>query len=96
MKLEILMRKLLSVLCILALSIDTIRDLYFDIRYTEPFWAKFTLTISGCFYLAAAAYLVLELFNVKLRYAYLWVYFFACGLVFKTLYFLINILANFH
>lgn len=94
MKLGLLTDKVFSVLCALALFLDTIRDLYFDIRYMESFWTKFLLTASGCFYLAAVMSLVLELFKVKFRYAYLWVYYFACGLVFKVLFFLINILTN--
>lgn len=94
MKIEMFMDKILSILCIFALFADTIRDLYFDIRYTEPFWTKLPLTASGCFYLASVVYLVLELFNVKIRYAYLWIYFFACGFILKVLYFLVSGLTN--
>lgn len=86
--------KVLSALCFLALSIDAIRDLYFYICYREQFFAKVLCAISSSFYLVSAVCLVLDLFGVKNIRSYMWMYFFAFGLVLDALYYLIAIVAN--
>lgn len=94
MKLNVLTDKILSALCFLALSIDAIRDLYFYICYREHFFAKVLCTFSSCFYLVSAVYLVLDLFGVKNVRSYMWMYFFAFGLVLDALYYLIAIVTS--
>lgn len=95
MKLNVLTDKILSALCFLALSIDAIRDLYFYICYREQFFAKVLCTFSSCFYLVSAVYLVLDLFGVKNVRSYMWMYFFAFGLVLDALDYFIAIVSSY-
>ena len=94
MKLNVLTDKILSALCFLALSIDAIRDLYFDICYREQFFAKVLCTFSSSFYLVSAVYLLLDLFGVKNIRSYMWMYFFAFGLMLDALYYFIAIVTS--
>lgn len=94
MKLNVLTDKVLSALCFFVLSIDAIRDLYFDVCYREHFLEKLLCAFSSIFYFVSAVYLLLDLFGVKNIRSYMWMCFFAFGLVLDALYYLIAIVAS--
>lgn len=94
MKLNVLTDKVLSALCFFALSIDAIRDLYFDVCYREQFLAKLLCAFSSIFYFVSAVYLLLNLFGVKNIRSNMWMYFFAFGLMLDALYYFIAIVTS--